>query len=104
MVLFDAFSPSRKSMNTEKEELAMKSCRKNSRGTNRTALQQSAARSSAVPSSAAVHRYVHPIRTARPAAAPVEELLADVLEALSRQSEQLEEVLRRLERDNSDTM
>ena len=31
-------------------------------------------------------------------------LLADVLETLSRQSEQLEEVLRRLEGDNSDTM
>ena len=56
------------------------------------------------PSEAAVHRYVHPIRTARPAARPgVEELLGDVLDALSRQSDQLEEVLRRLERDNSDT-
>ena len=52
----------------------------------------------------AVHRYVHPIRTARPAPCGcAEDLLADVLEALSRQSEQLEEVLRRLERDNSDT-
>ena len=56
------------------------------------------------PREAAVHRYVHPIRTARPAARPgVEELLGDVLDALSRQSDQLEEVLRRLERDNSDT-
>ncbi len=56
------------------------------------------------PPEAAVHRYVHPIRTARTAARPsMEELLGDVLEALSRQSEQLEEVLRRLERDNSDT-
>jgi hypothetical protein len=34
----------------------------------------------------------------------VEDLLADMLETLSRQSEQLEEVLRRLEGDNSDTM
>ena len=52
-----------------------------------------------------VHRYVHPIRAARPAPRScVEDLLADVLETLSRQSEQLEEVLRRLEGDNSDTM
>ena len=50
-------------------------------------------------------RYVHPIRTARPAARPAaEDMLSDILELLSRQSEQLEEVLRRLERDNSDTM
>ena len=54
--------------------------------------------------SAAVHRYVHPIRTARPAARPTtEELLSDMLETLDRHSEQLEEVLRRLERDNLET-
>ena len=53
----------------------------------------------------AVHHYVHPIRTFRPAArSQTEELLADILETLSRHSEQLEEVLRRLERDNSDTI
>ena len=52
-----------------------------------------------------VHRYIHPIRTARPVQrSGVEELLADVLEALSRQSVQLDEVLRRLEGDNSDTI
>lgn len=58
----------------------------------------------APPRDAAVHRYVHPIRTARPAARPTtEELLSGMLETLERQSEQLDEVLRRLERDNSDT-
>ncbi|MDE7219211.1 MAG: hypothetical protein K2O45_06285 [Oscillospiraceae bacterium] len=52
-----------------------------------------------------VHRYVHPIRTARPMPrSSVEELLSDVLEILSRHSDQLDEVLRRLERDNSDTI
>ena len=63
---------------------------------------QTAARSAPQP---AVHRYVHPIRTVRPAPCGcAEDLLADVLEALSRQSEQLEEVLRRLGGDNSDTI
>ena len=52
-----------------------------------------------------VHRYVHPIRTVRPApCSGMEELLAGVLEALSRQADQLEEVLRRLKGDNSDTI
>ena len=52
-----------------------------------------------------VRRYVHPIRTVKPQArTPVEETLSYVLEALSRQSEQLDEVLRRLECDNLDTM
>ena len=52
-----------------------------------------------------MHRYVHPIRTARPPArSPVEETLSYVLEALERQSERLEEVLRRLDGDKPDTM
>lgn len=52
-----------------------------------------------------VHRYVHPIRSSRSAPrSSVEELLADMLEALSRQSDQLDAVLRRLGGDNSDTM
>ena len=51
-----------------------------------------------------VRRYAHPIRTAKPPArSPTEETLAYILETLSRQSEQLDEVLRRLERDNFDT-
>ena len=54
------------------------------------------------PPPAVLRRYVHPIRTtsSRP---PAEELLSEVLTALQRQSEQLEEVLRRLECDKSDT-
>lgn len=57
------------------------------------------------PPPAAVHRYVHPIQTSRPAASPpAEELLADVLETLSRQSDKLDEILRYLQRDNSDTL
>jgi len=74
----------------------MKPCRKQ----NHTAAQRHAAMPEA-----SVRRYVHPIRTARsPARSPTEEMLSYVLEALSRQSEQLEEVLRRLDSDNSDTM
>ena len=61
-------------------------------------------RPSAIPE-ASVRRYVHPIRTAKPPARDsAEEMLSYVLEALSRQSEQLDEVLRRLDGDNSDTM
>lgn len=56
------------------------------------------------PAPVAVHRYVHPIRTSRPAPrTPAEDLLNEVLEALTRQSEKLDEVLRRLDCDNSDT-
>lgn len=52
-----------------------------------------------------VRRYTHPIRTTRPAQrSTTEELLSYVLETLSRQSEMLEELLRRGEGDNSDTM
>jgi len=75
----------------------MKPCRKQ----NQTAAGQHHA---AMPE-ASVRRYVHPIRTSKhPAHSPTEEMLSYVLEALSRQSEQLEEVLRRLDSDNSDTM
>ena len=57
------------------------------------------------PPPVAVHRYVHPIRTSRPTPrTPAEDLLDEVLETLTRQSEKLDEVLRRLERDNSDTL
>ena len=80
----------------------MKSCRKQHQSTRRQS--PDSGRSVPGPPPAALHRYVHPIRTARPAArSPLEEVLSDILETLSRQSEQLEEVLRRLERDNSDT-
>ncbi|MDE7262087.1 MAG: hypothetical protein K2N78_08545 [Oscillospiraceae bacterium] len=52
-----------------------------------------------------VRRYVHPIRTVKPPPRDTsEEMLSYVLEALSRQSEQLNEILRRLDGDNSDTM
>ena len=83
----------------------MKSCRKQHQPTRRPAQSPDSGRSVSVSGPpAAFHRYVHPIRTVRPAARPAqEELLADILETLSRQSEQLDEVLRRLERDNSDT-
>lgn len=82
----------------------MKSCRKQHRPTRHPAQPTDNVRSVPSPPPEALHRYVHPIRTVRPAArSPLEEALSDILEALSRQSEQLEEVLRRLERDNSDT-
>ena len=52
-----------------------------------------------------VRRYAHPIRTAKPASrTPAEEMLSYVREALSRQSEQLDEILRRLDSDKSETM
>ena len=79
----------------------MKSCRKQHQSTRRQSPDSGRSVSGPPP---ALHRYVHPIRTVRPAArSPLEEVLSDILETLSRQSEQLEEVLRRLERDNSDT-
>lgn len=71
----------------------MKPCRK-----------QNQQRPAAMPE-ASVRRYVHPIRTTKPASrSSTEEMLSYVLEALSRQSEQLDEVLRRLDGDNSETM
>ena len=74
----------------------MKPCRKQ----NQTAPQRPAV----IPETT-VRRYAHPIRTVKPQVrTPVEETLSYVLEALSRQSEQLDEVLRRLECDNLDTM
>lgn len=80
----------------------MKSCRKQHQPTRRQT--PDSGRTVSGPPPAAIHRYVHPIRTVRPPVRSAqEELLAGILEALSRQSGQLEEVLRRLERDNSDT-
>lgn len=81
----------------------MKSCRKHN--------SQAAARPSAPASrttqavNVPVHRYSHPIRSKSPAsrASSTEELLAGILESLSRQSELLEELLRRTGGDNSDT-
>lgn len=83
----------------------MKPCRKQNQGLRQPPgpVHQTAAPSASDPPR--VHRYVHPIRTARPASrSPEEELLTGVLEALSRQSDKLDEVLRRLGCDNSDTI
>ena len=81
----------------------MKPCRKQNQTKRRPVQPPEVTRSVSGPPPA-LHRYVHPIRTVRPAVRSAqEELLAGILEALSRQSEQLDEVLRRLERDNSDT-
>ena len=82
----------------------MKPCRKQ----NTPAHRQPASGSSGPAAPAAldtpVHRYTHPIRTARPAQrSTTEELLSYILETLSRHSELLEELLRRGEGDNSDT-
>lgn len=83
----------------------MKPCRKSNQSPRRPAAAQSQPAERTPPQDAALHRYAHPIRTARPMAQPpVEEILAGILEQLSRQSEQLEKVLRRLEGDNLDTM
>ena len=86
----------------------MKPCHKPKASTRRPPrLSQTAARpapSGCALSQPPVHRYVHPIRTARPAQrSSAEEMLSYILETLSRQSEQLEELMRRTERDNSDT-
>ena len=87
----------------------MKSCRKQNpiiaaRPASGRSEGTAAARSAGMPETN-VRRYAHPIRTVKPQVrTPVEETLSYVLEALSRQSEQLDEVLRRLECDNLDTM
>lgn len=83
----------------------MKPCHKSNQSPRRSGAAQSQPAERTSPRDAALHRYVHPIRTARPAAqSPTEEILAGILEQLSRQSEQLEKVLRHLEGDNLDTM
>lgn len=57
------------------------------------------------PGDPSVRRHVHPIRTSPPPARDgLEQALARITEALSRQTELLEELLRRTEGDNSDTM
>ena len=82
----------------------MKPCRKQNQPAVPAAPVRTGQRAAAVPETN-VRRYVHPIRTAKPPApSPVEETLSYVLEALTRQSEQLEEVLRRLDGDNPDTI
>lgn len=80
----------------------MKPCRKQNPPATR---QSGSSGNSAAALDTPVRRYTHPIRTTRPAQrSSTEELLSYVLETLSRQSEMLEELLRRGEGDNSDTM
>lgn len=82
----------------------MKPCHKSNQSPRRPPAAQSQP-AERTPQDAVLHRYVHPIRTARPTMqSPTEEILAGILEQLSRQSEQLEKVLRHLEGDNLDTM
>lgn len=67
----------------------MKSCRKQ-----QTSPRQTSGRGAG--QSVPVHRYVHPIQTAAPGRrGSAEELLAEILNVLSRQEKLLEEVLRR---------
>lgn len=81
----------------------MKPCHKQNRNHRRP--PEARRESAPPPREAAVHRYVHPIRTARPVSQPsAEELLSSVLEALESQSARMDEILRRMERDNSDTI
>ena len=85
----------------------MKPCRNQnpSAGTPEVPARPTAVQRSAPLQETAVRRYVHPIRTAKPPARdPMEETLSYILEALTRHSEQLDEVLRRLDGDNLDTM
>lgn len=57
------------------------------------------------PQEATVHRYIHPIRITMPSTrSETEELLSYMMDQLSRQSEMLEELLRRTGGDNSDTI
>ena len=81
----------------------MKPCRKPNQPPRRPEPPPDGPAAPAGPPPAALHRYVRPIRTSRPLPRPTaEEMLGDVLETLSRQSDQLNEVLRRLERDGSE--
>lgn len=82
----------------------MKPCRKQNIPARRSAPPAQPAPPAVQTPETPVHRYVHPIRTARPAQrSSAEEMLSYIPETLSRQSEQLEELMRRTERDNSDT-
>ena len=82
----------------------MKPCRKQNQPAVLSAASRTVQRTAAVPETN-VRRYIHPIRTVKPPArTPAEEMLSYVLEALSHQSEQLDEILQRLDGDNSDTM
>ncbi|MCI8681051.1 MAG: hypothetical protein HFF81_09740 [Oscillospiraceae bacterium] len=78
----------------------MKPCRNQNMPPHRPPVSgQSGGQSAPTPMAAApVHRYTHPIRTARPAQrSAMEETLSYILETLSRQSDQLDELLRRTE-------
>lgn len=56
------------------------------------------------PGDPSVRRHVHPIRTSPPSGrSDTEQALNRITEALARQTELLEELLRRTESDNSDT-
>jgi len=55
------------------------------------------------PGDPSVHRHIHPIRTTPPPDS-TEQSLNRIIESLSRQRELLEELLRRTEGDNSDTI
>lgn len=78
----------------------MKSCRRQNKP-RQTASRQQAPRERAVP----VHRYSHPIHAKPPVRqdASAGEVLESVLQALSRQSDLLEELLRRTGGDIPDT-
>lgn len=81
----------------------MKPCRKQNQPHRRPDAPPDSPATPAGSPPAALHRYAHPIRTSRPVPRPTaEEMLGDVLETLSRQSDQLDEVLRRLERDGAE--
>ena len=76
----------------------MKPCRNpNMQPRRQTAAGQNAGQSAQAPvGPIPVHRYTHPIRTVR-----TEELLSGILETLSRQSDQLDELLRRTDRSDA---
>ena len=82
----------------------MKPCRNpNMQPRRQTAAGQNAGQSAQAPvGPTPVHRYTHPIRIARPAQrSSTEELLSGILETLSRQSDQLDELLRRTDRNDA---